>query len=615
MKKYLYTIIIIAFTMLTSCNDYLNKKYYGFEDDTFWISEDNLRAYSMGFYPYFFPGYAQDYVNFGGFFSGGSFSDDFLMAKERSSKFYFPVDKTAASGAWSTFYTYVRKANVMIDKIPTMPITEEAKDHWLAVGRLFRAMTYASLVQQYGDVPYIDIPVSADDHETLFKPRNPRLEVVQHILDDYQFAIENIRDNDGQLQANKYVAAAMMSRDLLYHGTWLTYHGTTVGPSSQPVPQSELKAIYDGCIKASEIIMNSDKYQIGNEYNMLFSSPNLKDNKEVIFYREYVENKLMNALMSYNAGLDQEQGGVTLDFVNSYLCADGLPIGQSPLYEGKTNPSVPNIMKNRDPRIYQTLADTLRVMNGGIQEATSPTGFATLKFLNQEWFASNSVFTTGRNSIANAPNLRYSETLLNYIEARYEISKIGGGALNQSDFDKTINQIRSRELVKWGETEPKPKLPPVTLSGNSLAVNGTVINDPDIDPTVDPILWEIRRERRVELAMEGLRTHDLNRWAKFEYLNTATNGKPNNTILGAYIVVSDYPDIKIADGTKTGVNLYNDGGNNLEAGYVYYYPLEKDPARVFDNSTYRYYLKAVPITQIALYERNGYTLTQNPGWD
>ena len=80
-------------------------------------------------------------------------------------------------------------------------------------------------------------------------------------------------------------------------------------------------------------------------------------------------------------------------------------------------------------------------------------------------------------------------------------------------------KLRDRQLTKWGDTEAKT-MPKVQLNGGNLSVNGVVINDPARDPDVNPVLWEIRRERRIELIMEGRRGEDLRRWAKFEYLNS-----------------------------------------------------------------------------------------------
>ena len=72
---------------------------------------------------------------------------------------------------------------------------------------------------------------------------------------------------------------------------------------------------------------------------------------------------------------------------------------------------------------------------------------------------------------------------------------MGGNAFTQSDLDKSINELRDRQLTKWGDTEAKT-MPKVQLNGGNLSVNGVVINDPARDPDVNPVLWEIRRIRK-----------------------------------------------------------------------------------------------------------------------
>ena len=49
-------------------------------------------------------------------------------------------------------------------------------------------------------------------------------------------------------QVNKYVVGAYMSREMLYHATWLKYHGTTVGPTSEKVADGDIKNLLQGAI-------------------------------------------------------------------------------------------------------------------------------------------------------------------------------------------------------------------------------------------------------------------------------------------------------------------------------------------------------------------------------
>lgn len=626
MKKYIvYISCALSMMSLSGCEDFLDRDPQNKQtNDTYWLNETSLRTYAQDFYSSYFTGYGTDYTVFGGYFSGDNFTDDFLTLAGGVRN--FPVSATtdinASTGTWSSGYDVVYKANVMIEKIPGMSISDEAKNHWMSIARFFRAMAYSSMSKTYGGVPYIDKVLDpAVDKDELYKDRDSYLTVAQKILEDFQYALANVRLDDTKRQVNRYVVGAYMSRNMLYHATWLKYHGTTVGPDSKPVSDADLKALLQGAVDGANVVMNSGLYAIGNDYNGLFATDDLAGNKEIIFYREYTSGVTTNALMSYNASENQDMGGVTQNVMESYLCSDGLPIAQSPLYKGNIDPSIEYAFQNRDPRLYQTVVDSLRILNSGLSPmASSPTGYATKKFLNEQWFAEDSPYTKNIYSPADAPTIRYAEVLLNYVEARYEISKVGGDAFTQDDLDKTINRLRGRQLTKWGEKpEVKRTMPAVTLTGNSLAVNGITINDPVRDADVDPVLWEIRRERRMELIMEGFRGEDLRRWAKYEYLNSEeiVNGveMPDKTFLGAYVKKADYPGIKTG---ADGVHLFNpaDPGNtDPDEGYIWY--LNQKNVRVFkkgDLNSERYYLRAVPAAEITTYKDKGYTLTQNPGW-
>ena len=617
MKKIFNLFIAVALTAtMVGCEDFLTRDPQEKQtNDTYWQSESSLRTYAQGFYSTFFTGYGTDYSIFGGYMYGDNYVDDYLMYNHsEGGYFYFPTSNitgwNSVTSTWSTGYSIVYKANVMLEKIDDMEISDEAKNHWKGVARFFRAMAYSSITKIYGGCPYYENSIDPADLDILYKDRDSYFTVAQKIMEDYQYAIANIRESDGKLQVNKYVAAAYMSRDLLYHGTWFKYHNENV----------DYKSLLEGAVKGAEVVMNSGNYSIGNTFNALFSSDDLAGNSEIIFYREYDYGYQCNSLMVYGCK-ENERGGVTEDAIESFLCSDGLPICQSPLYTGgKYHEVTKGALQNRDPRMADCVVDSLRIRGvTGItyKDGQSVSGYIFKKFLNEEWYATGSIYVSNTLQAPNdGPCIRYAEVLLNYVEARYEISKAGGSAFSQSDLDKSINQIRKRQITKWGASEALPALPGVTLAGSNLAVNGTVINDTKRDSDIDPILWEIRRERRVELMCEGRRGEDLRRWAKYENLNSEDeSGNPDMTFRGAYINLDEAPYTGITGGT----NLYDPENPSADMttnrkGYIMHG--YKKELRVFNASTDdKYYLRAIPHAQIVLYKDKGYTLTQNPGWE
>ena len=154
------------------------------------------------------------------------------------------------------------------------------------MARYFRAMAYSALAKSYGGVPYYDETVDPTDM-ALYKDRDSYLYIAQKILEDFQNALENVRVDDTKRQVNRYVVGAYMSRELLYHATWLKYHGSTVGPDAEKIADEDIKALLQGAINGANAVIGSNKYSIGNTYNALFTTDDLADNKEVIWYREY----------------------------------------------------------------------------------------------------------------------------------------------------------------------------------------------------------------------------------------------------------------------------------------------------------------------------------------
>ena len=596
MKKIFY-LIIIALISITACDDYLDKPGLDqFENEQFWTNEGNIRLYAQRAYTAYFVGYGSGFA-WGKFFTGGDWSDEYSSAS-----LWEPNTATSGNG-WS--FTWVRWANVLIEEVEKMEnLTPEAKQHWLGIGHFFRAMEYSDLARRFGDVPYYDQVVMHTDQEVSMKKRDPLPFVATKIMEDFQFAVENVRLNDGQQQVNKDVVLAFMSSSMLYFGTYLKYHN---------VDATVANTLLDQTIWAAEQLMNSGRYQVWDDYRAIFSSDNLAANKEVILYRQYEAAKVTHALLSYNN--EEPQTGTTLKVVETYLASDGLPIKQSPLYNYASDDGERNYedqYANRDPRMAASLVDSIRL--SGPHDAYSTTGFLSWKFLSYDANRRDLIYK-GSANIIDAPIIRYGEVLLNYAEAMAEL-----GRFDQAAADKSINLLRNRAIKKNNVGDELPKLPKMMVSGTNVMVNGTVINDPDRDPTVNPLLWEIRRERAVEMLFEGVRKSDLARWKKFEYLKTIEDGEPTTMGKGAFI-----------DFTEFNAKYEPEEMTKLRSFYRFYYPNPTDLTKAFiynlyesnmrrdwvpGNSYYeRQYLRSVPLDQITLYQDAGYELTQNPGWD
>ncbi|MDG5800261.1 RagB/SusD family nutrient uptake outer membrane protein [Marinilabiliaceae bacterium ANBcel2] len=558
-------IIILAVIGLYGCaDDFLERlPIDDMTDENFWTSENNLQTFSYDFYPHFFEGYGNGWT-WGNFFSGESLNDDFGPSQPSQ----FVENVPTSGGGWN--FDYVRRANLFIERIPEAPLTEEAEAHWLGVARFFRGMEYARLVRRFGDVPYFDRTVSSEDKEELYRPRESRVTVMQKVLEDFEFAAENVRksvDNDG-LEVNRGVVLAFMSRIFLWEGTWQKYHD---------VENEQSVKFLEAARDAADMLMSQFDYQIVSDYRGMFNSLSLSGNQEVILYRSYESGVVTHCLHTYNAY--EPQTGASKDLLESYLALDGLPVDLSSQYQG--DDGIDNVMANRDPRIHDVFVDELRI--NGVSSNYSTTGYATHKFLNEDII--DDVIGTNAFNPTDAPIIRFGEVLLNYVEACAEL-----GELTQDDLDRSINQLRRRY-------PDEVRLPDLELIGDEPAVNGVVFDDPKRDEDVSSIIWEIRRERRIELVFEGFRNSDLRRWKKLEYTDT----RDSDINRGAYIKASDYPDM---------TNVVIEDG--AEEGYIVPAYREESQRRFNDE---RVYLFPLPVDQIALYRDNGFVLEQNPGWE
>ena len=562
MKKYKLLLLFASVLFVAGCKkDFLQRLPQDtLVNENYWTNENNVRTFAWGFYPAYFGGYGSGYT-WGKFFSGESLNDDFAPSTPTAFTRVVP----SSGGGWS--FAWVRKANIFINRIQGVPMDDVAKKHWIGVGRFFRALEYNDLVKAFGDVPWFGSELNEASPE-LYKPRDSRILVMDSVLKDFKYAAENVRVSDGVsgLTVNKYVVLAFMSRVFLYQGTYLKYHN---------INQAKATEYLEAAKWAANEVIAANKYAIADNFRSVFNSLDLAGKREVILYRKYETGLLTHSLHSY---VNKEpQTGASKDAVESFLAKDGLPISISPLYQG--DHSIQNVMANRDPRLPETIVPELRLP--GVAANYSTSGYSVIKFFN-EALKDDPTGSSNLNT-TDAPVMRLGEVLLNYAEAAAEL-----GTLTQTDLDMSINKLRSR---------PGINMPALQVLGNMPAVNGVTYDDPERNPTVPAMIWEIRRERRIELMYEGFREDDLKRWKKLENTDTVENPDINR---GAWIKRSDWPstlNVKIENGASEG----------------YIIPAWKPGTeRRFDND--KYYLDPLPLDQIKLYQEQNVTLNQNPGW-
>lgn len=595
--KYNLSALAIALLAITlvGCKKFLDRPPLTSEDDeTAWVSESNLRLYANKYYPSFFTGYGTGFsAESDAAMLGFQFSDDVLL-RGTQGNFTRAVPN---SSIWS--FTTIRSINIMLDRIEKKMagvLNEEARNHWMGIGRFFRALEYADMVTSFGDVPYYDYVPSDTNLDDLYKPRTPRNDVMNAVYDDLQYALANVRLSDGDQQVNRYVVAGFVTRVALREGSWQKYYYNN---------NTQAEKFFQLAVTAGDLLMQSGRYDIVTDFRTLFSSNTLQNNKDVILYRHYDPAVgITHAVATYNNLSESIAFGPTTDLLKSFICVDGLPY-QNSTVASATSFTMANMIKTRDSRLEATFYDK-----------PTPKNVATFWYINK--FIPRSVvaaveaggtppteFSSNRNQ-TDYPVFRYAEALLNWIEAKAEL-----GLASQQDLDASVNKIRNRPLAPEAIAKGVVKTAPLQLSA--------LPTDPSRDPSVTQLLWEIRRERRMEFAFEYSRFQDLKRWKKLNYMDTDTR---KDILSGGWVNFPTEAAASLAAGNVGQISVINSAGTavayngNNGAAMVGFFKTTNTNGRqpFLDQIGVNPYLTPVGRNQINDYRNNGYELQQTEGW-
>lgn len=610
MKKYIILFVSLSAFLLAGCSDFLDRPQKSAMDDTnYWTNENNLRLFANGYYVNYFTGYfsgwSVDYTPLRGYY----FSDDFTSAGTQSAfEASAPASRSGTSETPSMLIQYagpswnfawVRKSNLFLERINTMKesgyLTEDAYNHWSAVARFFRGYEYSRLVSVFGDVPYYDRVVSDTELEELYKDRQDRIIAMDGVYEDFVYVLEKMRVNDGTNYLNKYIAAGFISRFMLFEGTWQKYHKNN---------QTLAKKYLDLAVRAGDIVIQSGKYSFDTDFRSLFGSEDLSKMKEVLMYRHYSDAEAVRHHVASYSNLNESQAPApNLALAKSFLCNDGKPYKLSSVANAGVL-DITNMVATRDPRFEATFWDHPMI--------SSSTLLYACKFIDRvgvTYYGKTVPAKYGSNTNTNGyPVMRYAEVVLNWIEAKAELATMGGTAVTQADLDASINAIRKRPLDATAIAKGIKKTASMSIAA--------IPDDPDRDSDVSPLLWEIRRERRMEFVYEHTRLLDIKRWKKIDYMSGTMNP---DMLLGLWInfqqelptwlIPSKVNVLKVMKQDGTVVTYNGSNGADMVGYYIPQTIKDRDPF------TDRVYLAPLGNAQIDAYKDKGYVLTQNPGWN
>lgn len=629
MKKIIFIFLTVATIAICSCNDDFMERYptTSLTEETVFGGYSTFQTYSWGLYSVFTNGNLLRRPGTGGAYASalsyqGDINAGYLMRREGGGNSYAfqNISSTSSGNGWD--FGYIRSVNVMLSNIDNSTMSDADKEHWRSVGYFFRAFYYAELIARFGDVPWVDRVIGDTDTEIAYGPRTPRKTVADNVLNDLIYAEEHIKEEgDGDNTINVHAVRALLSRFCLFEGSWRKYHSL-----------GDYDKYFDACITYSEKLMTSFP-ELHEDFGEMLTS-DLKDVKGVILYKEYVPDEMTNYVLSHVERTSTHNVEMPQHILDLYLCSDGKPISTSDKYEwGVTDKTMNSTFRNRDFRLLETVAPPYKVIPGAgdtswkntedaadkefmdILGTTTYTGYGggpgeagkhkVLPLMNwsaailkqvPHFFTNNNgqgflvaksgnyvyrYYNVWDNSKENmgtsdVPIFKMDEVLLNEAEAKFE-----KGAFNQDVANTTINKLRKRG-----------KIADMTVS----AINTNF--DPNrLDKEIDPVLWEIRRERIIELMGEGFGFYDVRRWKKADlFINHVQYGQwATKTQIGSGTFVD----------LQTG---YADATGKTE-GYIYMY---NDPIKAGKGWLDKYYLYQVPTNEIAL---NPNLAPNNPGWD
>ncbi|MFI3261485.1 MAG: RagB/SusD family nutrient uptake outer membrane protein [Rikenellaceae bacterium] len=663
-KKFINIALLLSVVTFSSCNAFLDREPLDdIPPEQFFNTDSEVQSYVVS-------RYTDVFSTFGGYNITKLRADDHTDNQASS---------TASNANWATGYwqvpqsgsgwvfTVPRKINYFLAQVESKfeagQISGDQTNISHSIGEAYFIRAYENFEKlvKFGDFPIIT-EVMVDELESLieYSKRAPRNMFARFIISDLEKAISMMTDtpNGGTNRITRKTALLFKSRVALFEGTWLKYHkGTARVPGTEDWPgkdkdynkdftidiDAEIEYFLAEAMKASKevaenvtLTVNSGKtnpdYQLDNSgfqvsevsgvdwnpYFEMFSDVDMNDYSEVLFWRAYNGTMSASSLHSVSSYLYKGGStGLTRSSIDTYLMANGLPHYHA-LSGYKGDNTLEDVQQGRDPRLPLFMSIPTDVARFENPDGIKFTLFGAPTILSAE----GSKMTTGYNSrkfytydidqIGKGNGLintygcllfRAVEAHLNYMEACYELN----GSLD-ADALEYWTMIRERAGV-----DPDVQM---TVDATDL----TKENDWAVYSSgkmIDPYLYNIRRERRIELMQEGYRWNDLKRWASLETVK--------DYIVEGFNLWGDNAALYDVDGKTTLIYEGQSGVANVSpkenSTYLRPYQIVSNNNNVYNGYNWHVanYLSPLPFEEIQLVSTDYSDLStsvlyQNPGW-
>lgn len=395
---------------------------------------------------------------------------------------------TLFADEWSWAYGGIKTTNVFMDKIGLVPnLSDTQRQAMEAQIRFIRAYLYFRLTNFYGAVPFFLGDITLSESKTM--PRTPRSEIIARLHQELEEIIPQLPETvpAGRNGEIRRAAAAMLKARLYLYDNDMENVAKICGK------------IIDGEYGHYELFTPTDP--VYSAYEDLFTSANEFNSEIILSYsqmpiirewslNQYVPRSVTGSMGSYFFPTEL--------LAKEYINLDGTeftyPTTSASCYE------------NRDPRMDATIvrhnsvwrdvnlstgaatSSRINIINGDLDGINKSNATETGYYM-RKWF--DPAHRADLNISTDVILMRYADVLLMYAEAMNEIGK-----MDQTVWNQTIRPIRMRAGFTTDGALEYPNL------GR------------------EQMQKVIRRERRCELAFEGLRYYDIIRWnAGQELLN------------------------------------------------------------------------------------------------
>ncbi|MDO4165058.1 MAG: RagB/SusD family nutrient uptake outer membrane protein [Bacteroides sp.] len=646
--KYLPLALMAVTTV--ACSDYLDKEPLSYVvPEDYYQSEDQIQAAANAFYVDVLPSH--------GNWSYGTFGDD----ADTDNQADFSAASKYATGQWSVpltdddnwDWTIIRNINYALNtslenyEAGAISGSDANIRHYIGEMYFFRAYSYFTMLQKWGDLPILKEALS-DDEDVLLaaSTRSPRNEVARFILEDLDAAIEYMTDgfDSNRNRVSPDAARLVKSRVALFEASWLKYFkGTPFVPNGTGWPgaekdynadyeypsgdiDSEIEYFYTQAVESAEEV--ADEYigsltqntgevpqsesDADNPYFYMFGATDMSGYSDILLWRQYSEglsivNCVEVAIQSGDYGV-----GLTRSMVESFVMSDGKPIYAD--HDGFTynDETLAAVRQNADPRLYIFMKEpgqtnVFKNMTSTkdhfvetepvptILNSTGENGYSTGYTIRKGGTFDKDL--CGNGTCTNGSiTFRATEALLNYMEAEYELT----GSLSSGKILTYWQAIRTAAGFTGDAINPQTTIDATVMANEALDWGSYSAGS----QLTDPILYNIRRERRCELMAEGLRWMDLIRWRSLDQLmdeyyhvegfhlwNTEMESWYEGELVSdgtssANVSSSDLSEyLRPYEKNMTSNNLYRNGYTWHMAHYLYPLPIEEFQLTATDYAT------------------------------